>query len=34
MGSQFESADPIFTDVRQWMDNEHTVREASINLRL
>lgn len=27
MGTQFESADPIFTDVRQWLDNEHTVKE-------
>lgn len=27
MGSQFESADPIFTDVRQWLDNEQSVRE-------
>lgn len=27
MGSQFESADPIFTDVRQWLDDEYSVRE-------
>lgn len=34
MGSQFESADPIFTDVRQWLDDEYSVREASIVFRL
>lgn len=27
MGSQFESADTIFTDVRLWLDKEYTVRE-------
>lgn len=34
MGTQFESADPIFTDVRKWLDNEQSVREASMTFRL